>query len=132
VVSRRRFVAFATVGVVGFFVQVSSLVVFVSVTRWQLLVATAASVAVAALHNFVWHERWTWADRTRDSRGWPMRLVRFGATNGVASLAGNVGFVSLYSFAFHAPPLVATVLAVISMTALNFVLADRLVFGETR
>jgi putative flippase GtrA len=131
-VSRRRFVAFATVGLVGFFVQVASLLVFVSVTRWQLLVATAASVAVAVLHNFVWHERWTWADRTRGGRGWPMRLIAFGATNGVASLAGNVGFVSLYSFAFDAPPLAATVLAVISMTALNFVLADRLVFGQTR
>ena len=130
--SRRRFVAFATVGIAGFFIQVASLVVFVSVTRWQLLVATVASVAVAVLHNFVWHERWTWADRTRRDRGWPMRLVAFGATNGVASLAGNVGFVSLYSFAFHASPLVATVLAVISTTALNFVLADRVVFGEMR
>jgi len=131
-VSRRRFVAFATVGIVGFFVQVACLLVFVSVTRWQLLVATAASVAVAVLHNFVWHERWTWADRARGGRGWPMRLIAFGATNGVASLAGNVGFVWLYSFAFHAPPLAATGLAVISTTALNFVLADRLVFGETR
>ena len=130
--SRQRFVAFATVGIVGFLVQVASLVVFVSVTRWPLLVATAASVGLAVLHNFVWHERWTWADRRRGSRGWPMRLVAFGATNGIASLAGNVGLVSLYAFAFHAPPLAATVLAVISMTALNFVLADRLVFGETR
>ncbi len=129
---RRRFLAFGLVGIVGFVAQLTSFVVLASIARWPLLVTTAVSVVVAVLHNFGWHEHWTWADRTRGHRGWPMRLLAFVGTNGVASLAGNVAFVAIYSLALHAPRLVAMPLAVITTAALNFLVADRLVFGGRR
>ena len=57
---------------------------------WPVLLATALAVEAAVLHNFVWHERWTWSDRP--VRG-PQRLARLGQfhlANGAVSLGGNV------------------------------------------
>jgi putative flippase GtrA len=119
---------FAFVGAVGFVAQFGIFALLGSAFGWPPLLATAASVAVAVLHNFAWHERWTFHDGTGSHRGWPARLMAFSATNGLASLTGNLGFMAAYKAGLGLPPLVAACLSVASTSVLNFILADRLVF----
>ena len=51
---------------------------------------------LTVLHNFLWHERFTWADRTGKfhrflhAREWPARLFRFNLSNGAISMVGNL------------------------------------------
>ncbi len=53
--------------------------------------ATAVGIEAAVLHNFCWHERWTWADRrTGRAAGVALRLLRFHAANALISLAGSL------------------------------------------
>ncbi len=56
------------------------------------------------------------------------RFMRFQLTNGLASLAGNAALMALFTGALGMPPLPANALAVVVMSAANFVTADRWVF----
>ena len=93
------------------------------------LIATVLAVEAAILHNFVWHERWTWADRlvraegeTTPSRASRVaRLLRFNGIAALVSIGGNVTLMSL---------LVAMALAVAALSAVNFACADRLIFTD--
>jgi putative flippase GtrA len=91
--------------------------------------ATVLSVEAAILHNFIWHERWTWRDVAGTRRAaWPARLLRFNGLAALAGFAGNVAFTALYVEAAGMPLLLANALAVISLAAINFIVADRLVY----
>ena len=59
----RRWLAFNGVGAIGVAVQLAVLAVLVRGAGLHTLIATAIAVEAAILHNFLWHERWTWADR---------------------------------------------------------------------
>ncbi|MGA1989226.1 MAG: GtrA family protein [Candidatus Sulfotelmatobacter sp.] len=63
-----RWCKFNLVGAIGILVQFAALLVLKSVLHFKYLAATAFAVEAAVLHNFVWHERFTWADRTMRSR----------------------------------------------------------------
>jgi putative flippase GtrA len=90
------------------------------------MTATPVAVELAVVHNYLWHARWTWRDRPGGS---PVRFVRFQLANGVASIAGNAALMALFAGAFGLPPMPANALAVGVMVAVNFVAADRWVFG---
>src|SRR5205085_9977389 len=62
-----RFARFNAVGAMGVAVQLGTLALLTRVLGWDYLVATAIAVEAAVAHNFLWHERYTWADRTRGS-----------------------------------------------------------------
>ena len=62
------FVRFSAVGLVGFLVQIAALAALTTLAHWTWLPATLLSVELAVIHNFFWHERWTWIDRTDASR----------------------------------------------------------------
>jgi putative flippase GtrA len=84
-----RFLAFNVVGLGGFAVQLGALWVLSGVSALPL--ATLLAVELALLHNFFWHQRWTWRDRPSGGIQETLaRLVRFHAANGVVSLVGNV------------------------------------------
>jgi putative flippase GtrA len=124
-----RVSAFALVGCAGFVVQLSALEAFTVGLGVPHLLATAGAVEVAILHNFAWHERWTWADRTaRAPRGAWRRFGRFHMSSGAVSLVGNLVITAGIVALAGAPLLLANTLAVGACTALNFVAADRLVF----
>jgi len=93
------------------------------------LVATALAVESAIIHNFFWHERWTWGDRgLRGTPGrWP-RLLRFNLTSGSISILGNVVFMSVFVGQFGLHYLVGNVVSIASCAILNFFVSDRLVF----
>ena len=122
----RRFARFNTVGAAGIGVQL--------VAIWALtaagvhyLPATALSVAAAVVHNFVWHRRWTWSDRRRDSP-WVAQLTRFWIANGVVSLAGNLVVMAVLVGGLGVPAVFANAAAIVSCGLVNYWLGDRFVF----
>ena len=126
-----RSVAFVAVGFAGFVVQLSALAAFAMWLGVPHVAATAMAVELAILHNFVWHERWTWADRTAmDPEGTWRRLARFHVSSGVVSIAGNLLVTGWIIAVTDVPLLAANTLAVGACMVLNFVAADRLVFRQ--
>lgn len=122
-----RFVRFNAVGVAGFVVQIAALAGLLHVGV-HYLAATAMAVECAVLHNFLWHERWTWRDRPPGKRGRLTRLGRFHALNGTVSLAGNVLLMRLLVGMLGLPPIAANLIAVIACSLVNYVASDRAVF----
>jgi putative flippase GtrA len=93
----RRWIVFNAVGALGIMVQLAALAIFNALLDWNYLVSTAAAVETAVLHNFVWHERWTWAERiTGGMAGTLRRLARFHMTNGAISIVGNLLLMRLF------------------------------------
>jgi putative flippase GtrA len=125
-----HFIRFNVVGVIGFLLQATALFVLThNPYRIGYLVATAAAVELAVLHNFVWHQYWTWRDRPSANTGQTLhRLVRFNITNGAVSIFGNLICMSLLVGALRVPLIVANVLSVIACSICNFLLADRIAF----
>lgn len=124
-----RFTRFNVVGLLGFSVQLAVLALLVH-SGLGYLPATALAVESAVLHNFLWHERWTWRDRAATGRARLARLWRFQLLNGVVSLAGNLLLMHVLVGRGGMPPLAANVAAVAACAALNFLGADRLVFSR--
>lgn len=59
-----RWWKFNAVGAGGIVVQLVMLAFLKSGLRLNYLAATALAVESTVVHNFFWHERFTWADRT--------------------------------------------------------------------
>jgi putative flippase GtrA len=96
---------------------------------WHYLVATVVAVEAAVLHNFFWHQRWTWRDRPIvSSRVALGRFLQFQLLNGVISLAGNVGLMAWLTESFHLTPLLANAIAIAVCSLANFIASDTLVF----
>lgn len=126
-----RAARFAWVGAAGFVVQVVALHALAA-AGLPYPFATALAVEAAILHNFLWHERWTWADRAglkACSRERWLRLIRFNGTTALISIVGNVALMALFVGRVHLPLLPATLLAVLTLSVVNFLSADRLVFA---
>lgn len=120
-----RFVRFNIVGAGGLVLQLALLYGLVR-AGVPLVAATLIACEAAILHNFLWHDRWTWADRqTGSALG---RLLRFHAANGLVSLVGGTAFTSMLSD-FGLPIVAANLGAVVLCAGINFLCADRVVFG---
>jgi putative flippase GtrA len=124
-----RFWRFNAVGVLGFAVQLGLLALLVQ-AGVHYLAATALAVEAAILHNFLWHERWTWRDRPGAGLTRLGRLARFHAVNGGVSLAGNLLLMPLLVRVWGLPVVPANTAAVLACAAVNFCGADRLVFSH--
>jgi len=121
----QRWLKFNFVGAIGIGVQLAAFTLY---SRWAGLdyrVATALAVETAVLHNFIWHERFTWCGQS--SGAWK-RLVKFHAGNGLISIAGNVAIVSVLTGVFHAPPLWANCAAIGVCALANFAVSEWYVF----
>jgi len=121
-----RWGKFNVVGGLGIAVQLAALAVLKSGFGLNYLVATALAVEAAILHNFYWHQRWTWADRSTGSTA--ARLVRFNLTTGAASILSNLVLMRLLAGSMHY--LAANLLAIAITSIANYLLADRLVFHQ--
>ena len=123
-----RWLVFNIVGIGGFVVQLGALALLTSGFGWPLPVATLVAVELAVLHNFFWHQRWTWRDRpSRRTSESVQRLVRFHAANGLVSLAGNV---LITTALVHAglPVIPANVVATIACSFVNYFAGNLMVF----
>ena len=120
-----RAARFAWVGAGGFVVQVAALHALAA-AGLPYPFATALAVEAAILHNFLWHERWTWADRPSEGR--LRRLMRFNGSTALISIGGNVALMALFVGQLQLPLLPANLLAVLTLSVVNFLSVDRLVF----
>jgi putative flippase GtrA len=123
-----RFSKFNVAGALGIGVQLSVLWALVDVLGVDYLVATFAAVLSAVTHNFLWHWRWTWADRALPMSRLPGAFVRFATANGLVSMAGNLAIMAALVGTLALSPVVANLIAIAACGLINFRLADRLVF----
>lgn len=121
-----RWIKFNAVGVAGAVVQAGALASLLSFTSLDYLPATALAVEAAVLHNFVWHWKWTWADRV-GHRVVEM-LLKFHLTNGAVSLAGSLALMGLLVGAWGLHPFLANLVSMLCCALANFLLSDRWVF----
>jgi dolichol-phosphate mannosyltransferase len=134
-----RYFRFSAVGILGIGVRLAVVAAMVDLLGLHYLVGTAIGVEASLVHNFVWHERWTF--RTPATPGAPARpglppgagsvatrFVAFHAGSGLVSMIGTlavmpalVGWIGLHYLAAN--------LVAIGITSFgNFLLNDRLVF----
>ena len=126
-----RWLKFNLVGGFGIAVQLAVLLGLKSGLHLNYLLATALAVEAAVVHNFIWHERYTWADRVQRSwrRSLP-RLLRFNLTTGGVSIAGNLALMKLMVGPGHLNYLIANSAAVAMCSLLNFLVSEEWVFED--
>jgi putative flippase GtrA len=91
-----RWCKFNLVGGAGIGVQFTALFLLKTVLQFDYLLATAIAVQAAVVHNFVWHEQFTWADRIEVSaRRSVARFLRFNLTAGLVSIVGNLALMKV-------------------------------------
>ena len=124
-----RFGRFNLVGLLGAALQLALFDLMLN--RWHIQGESASAIAVeiAVLHNFLWHERFTWRDRNRPGiRERAMRLCRFHMSNGLLSLVGNTALTYYLVQRLHLPGVPSAAAAVAVCAPLNFLLANRWVY----
>jgi putative flippase GtrA len=125
----RTWLKFNAVGIIGVGVQLAALAILRTGLGADYLVATFLAVEAAVLHNFIWHERWTWVERTRQKAGGVIgRLFRFHLANGLISIAGNLVLMWLFVSRLHLHYFLANLIAIGTCSIVNFFASDRLVF----
>ena len=122
-------------------VQFVALFLLKSGMHFDYLLATAIAVEAAVVHNFVWHEQFTWVDRVRANRTTPDRMpsvwrrslrrfLRFNLTNGAVSILGNLSLMTVMVGAGHMNYLFANGIAIALCSLANFLVSDEWVFGQ--
>ena len=152
-----RWLKFNFVGGIGIVVQFAALFVLKSVFHVHYLAATAIAVEAAVIHNFIWHEQFTWADRTKPDRTKPdrtkpdpakpdragparmsparfrgslRRMLRFHLANGAVSLLGNLALMKIMAGVGRMNYLVANAIAITLCSLANFLVSEEWVFPE--
>ena len=127
-----RFGKFNLVGLLGTALQLLLLYVLTKRFHTSVVSATPVAVEIVVLHNFAWHERFTWRDRQLKSlRQWAARLWRFHAGNGLTSLLGNTVLAYCLVERLKVPVLPSAIAAILVCSLVNFFLADRWVYTST-
>ena len=126
-----RFGKFSLVGLIGFGMQLAVLS-FLTRDGMNYLLATGLAVESAILHNFIWHQRFTWADRGRPLFPHTLRrLLRFQLSNGAISLLGNLLLMRLLVGSLRWPVIAANRVTVLGCSLANFLVSDEWVFVGT-
>jgi putative flippase GtrA len=154
-----RWCKFNLVGGIGIVMQLAALFFLRSVMHFNYLFATAIAVEAAVVHNFVWHERFTWADRVSvmpqqtaraDAQTLLRRLLaalkccaaqklrgprvsqfaRFHLGNGAVSILGNLALMKVMVGLGHMNYLFANGVAITLCSLANFLVSERWVFAE--
>ena len=126
-----RWWKFNLVGMIGIGVQFTALFLLKGVLGFNYLFATALAVVAAVVHNFVWHEQFTWSDRVRSSwRHSLPRLMRFNLTNGAVSIVGNLALMKVMVGGGHMNYLLANAIAIALCSVANFLVSEQWVFEK--
>jgi putative flippase GtrA len=125
-----RWLRFNLVGGVGIALQIALLFLLKKVAGLHYLTATALAVEATVVHNFFWHERYTWADRVEPCWGKSLRrLARFHLTNGAVSIGGNLVLMKIIISLAHVNYLAANGVAIVLCSLGNFLLSNEYVFA---
>jgi putative flippase GtrA len=120
---------FNAVGALGIGVQLAVLFALKSGLQLGYLPATMLAVEAAVVHNFLWHERYTWADRVQPSwRKSLPRLLRFNLTAGGVSILGNLALMKVIVDLGHVNYLIANGIAILVCSLANFLMSEQWVF----
>jgi putative flippase GtrA len=125
-----RCLKFYAVGGLGIIVQLAALEILTAALHLNYLLATALAVEAAIVHNYVWHERFTWADRS-DPRTMS-RFLKFNLTTGAMSILANVAIMRLLLSFWKVNYLLANVITITACSVVNFLVSDRVVFKDDR
>ena len=124
----QRLLKFCFVGALGILVQLGVLFAL-TIFKVDYLLATALAVEAAVIHNFLWHRRLTWSDRTRcGARDFLSSLLRFHFSNGLISLAGNLLLMRILVGIAQMPTIQGNLTAISICFVANFVASDQWVF----
>ena len=125
--SRRAF-RFYAVGGLGIAVQLGALAALTH-AGLNYVAATVLAVEAAVVHNFLWHQHYTWAERrTSGIAAYLWCLLKFNSTTGLVSIGGNVILMRLLVGEAGFKPVVANIVTIASCSLLNFLVSDRAVF----
>ena len=124
-----RWLKFNAVGAGGIVVQLAVLAILKVVCKLDYLLSTGLAVEAAVIHNYFWHERYTWVDRVTQ-KPW-IRFLKFDATTGLFSILGNVLVMRILVGQVHLNRFVANILTIATCSILNFLVSDRFVFEES-
>lgn len=145
-----RWWKFNLVGALGMVLQLATLTALNGFLRGHYLIASTLAVEIAVIHNFFWHTRYTWRDRSypwRDrnnnsherSNAWQHKrnttarqFLRFQCANGLTSLLNNLILMRLLVHHAHLPVLLANTIAILSGSLLNFTLSHQWAFTQTQ
>jgi putative flippase GtrA len=124
-----RWLKFNLVGGIGIAVQFAALFVLKGIFHFNYLAATAVAVEAAVVHNFIWHEQFTWSDRVQASwrRSLP-RFARFNLTTGAVSILGNLALMKVMVGYGGMNYLLANALAIALCSLANFLVSEQWVF----
>jgi len=124
-----RWLKFTAVGAIGMVAQLAALALLRSWLKLDYLLATGVAVEITVMHNFFWHERFTWADR---QPGRPIqslfRFAKFNASNGAVSIVGNLALMWLLVGQVKLNYVASNVCGIVACSVVNFHLGDRFVF----
>jgi putative flippase GtrA len=123
-----RWCKFNLVGAMGMVVQLAALWLINRCAASHYLVATAAAIELALVHNFVWHLHYTWRDR-RDGASRLTQFVRFHLCNGLVSMLGNLLLMRILVHEAHLPLLVSNSIAILCCSLVNFGLGNYWAFA---
>ncbi|HVU48787.1 MAG TPA: GtrA family protein [Terracidiphilus sp.] len=123
-----RWCKFNAVGAAGMAVQLAALAIFNQIARGHYLIASAAAVELALLHNFIWHLHYTWRDR-RGCAAIFTQFVRFHLANGAVSMLGNLALMRILVHNAHLHVIIANCIAILCCSVVNFLLSDRWAFA---
>jgi dolichol-phosphate mannosyltransferase len=123
-----RWLQFNAVGGIGIGVQLAALALFKSALGIHYLAATVLAVETAVVHNFVWHELWTWGERRGSYRQTLGRLARFNLTTGALSILSNVVLMRVLVGRFGMHYLAANLIAIALTSVANFLVSEFVVF----
>jgi putative flippase GtrA len=124
-----RWLKFNAVGAGGIVVQLVVLTIATSVLKIDYLVATALAVEAAVIHNYFWHERFTWLDRATAS-SWG-RFLKFNLSAGLFSIVGNMLMMRALVDGAHLNYVIANLITIATCSIVNFVVSDLFVFEES-
>jgi dolichol-phosphate mannosyltransferase len=124
-----RWLKFNLVGGMGVAAQLLMLFLLKSGLHVYYLIATGLAVETAVIHNFLWHERFTWADRPG---GGITRFLKFNFTTGLCSIAGNLALMKVLVDLGHVNYLLANGITIAACSFVNFLVSDGFVFAGNR
>jgi putative flippase GtrA len=123
------YLKFNAVGAAGILVQLVTLTVLRGIFGVYYLLATFLAVETAILHNFIWHQRWTWSERpVQTTKEILFRLLRFNFTTGALSILGNLFFMKILVGHAHFHYLAANLMSIAACSILNFLISHHFVF----
>jgi putative flippase GtrA len=127
-----RFARFNIVGTAGIGVQLACVAILVHGLGTPAVLATAAGVAAAVVHNFCWHVRWTWRDRMEPGVSRAGAFLRFVGANGAVSLVGSVLLMPILVSLAGLSAIPANLVTIAACGLLNYWIGGQVCFPQIR